>query len=108
LKGGAAWANSTYNLFANTLAENRGTGSTTLDTRGWTIGVGIEYAVTNQWIAVAEYDHIGLPSTIAPFPTVATINTQSISIKQSIDLLKVGVNYKFDFAALGAMPNRRL
>jgi hypothetical protein len=44
-----------------------------------------------------EHDHIGLPSTAVSFPTVAIINASSIAVKQSADLFKLGVNYKFEF-----------
>jgi hypothetical protein len=30
------------------------------------------------------------------------INTQTISVKQSVNLFKLGVNYKFELADLGA------
>ena len=103
VKGGGAWTDTTYNLFANTNMAHLGTGSTTLDTWGWALGGGIEYSLTEHWTALAEYDHIGLPSTTVPFPTVATINTQTINVKQSVDLFKLGVNYKFDFASLAAI-----
>jgi opacity protein-like surface antigen len=103
VKGGGAWTETTYNLFADTFMANLGTGSTTLDTSGWTLGAGIEYAFTEHWTALAEYDHIGFPSTTVPFPTVAAINTQTISVKQSVNLFKVGANYKFDLASLGAI-----
>ena len=74
-----------------------GSGRTTLNTGGWTIGAGVEYAITDGWTTFAEYDHVGLPSTTVPFPTVAVINANNIAVKQSADLFKVGVNYKFDF-----------
>lgn len=32
---------------------------------GWTVGTGIEYALTAHWTAFAEYDHIGLPASAA-------------------------------------------
>jgi opacity protein-like surface antigen len=107
VKGGAAWTNTTYNLFADTFMANLGTGSTTLDTWGWTLGCGIEYALTAHWTALAEYDHIGLPSTTVPFPIVAVINTQTISVKQSADIFRLGVNYKFDFASLTAVGSNK-
>jgi opacity protein-like surface antigen len=100
-KGGAAWTQTTYNLFANTLKANFGTGRTTLDTWGWTLGAGIEYALTEHWTALAEYGHIGLPTAPVPFPTVTVINSQIIRASQSVDFFKVGVNYKFDLASLG-------
>jgi opacity protein-like surface antigen len=107
LKGGAALADTTYNLFANTLAAKLGTGSTTLDTWGWTLGVGIEFALTNHWTTFAEYDHIGVQNTTVSFPTIAVVNTRSGGVEQSIDLFKLGVNYKFDLAALGATVAQR-
>lgn len=106
VKGGAAWSATNFNLFGNTLALALGSGDTTLDTWGWTVGGGIEYALTNHWTVFAEYDHIGLPAVTVAFPTVAVINTQTISVKQTIDLLKLGVNYRFGLADLGAMAAR--
>jgi opacity protein-like surface antigen len=97
VKGGGAWTDTTYSVFGNTDALALGGGSTTLTTGGWTIGAGVEYAITNHWTTFAEYDHIGLPSTAVSFPTVAIINANSIAVKQSADLFKLGVNYKFDF-----------
>ncbi|MFY9840126.1 MAG: outer membrane beta-barrel protein [Xanthobacteraceae bacterium] len=97
VKGGGAWIDTTYSVFGNTNALTLGSGSTTLDNWGWTIGAGAEYAITNHWTTFAEYDHIGAPSASPSFPTVATIDAASIAVKQSADLFKVGVNYKFDF-----------
>jgi len=95
-KGGAAWTNDTFTLDANTngfLAL--GTGTTKLNTQGWIEGGGVEYALTDHWSALVEYDHITLPSAVIPFPTVAVINGQTISVRQGIEVMKVGVNYKF-------------
>jgi opacity protein-like surface antigen len=100
VKAGGAWTDTTYSLFGNTHALALGSGSTTQDAWGWTVGGGIEYALTNHWIALAEYDHIGFPGLTVLFPTVAVINTQSNVVRQSVDVLKLGVNYKFDFASL--------
>ena len=107
VKGGGAWTNTTFSLFANTNALTLGSGDTTLNTWGWTVGAGIEYALTNHWIAVVEYDHVGLPATTVPFPTVATINAQTIRVTQTIDIFKLGVNYRFDLASLAAMAVKR-
>ena len=56
-----------------------------------------------SWTALAEYDHVGVPSATVPFPSVAVINTQTIGVKQSVNLFKLGVNYKFELADLGAI-----
>jgi opacity protein-like surface antigen/outer membrane protease len=110
VKAGGAWIDTTYSVFGNTSALTLGIGSTTLQTGGWTVGAGLEYAITNQWTTFAEYDHIGLPSTNVGFPavalqTVATGNNSPIAVSQSVDLFKLGVNYKFDcFAAACNTP----
>ena len=105
VKGGGAWGYSSYNLFGNTQATLAAfSGSTNLVTWGWTTGGGVEYALTNRWTVLAEYDHVGLPSTTVPFPSVPTVNKVSIGVSQSIDLFKLGVNYKWDFAALAHAP----
>ena len=105
VKGGGAWAETTYNLNGNTGSLALGTGSTNVTASGWVAGGGVEYALANHWTTSFEYDHIGLGSVIVPFPTVAVINTQSISVRQSIDIIKLGVNYKFDWPGLIVAQN---
>ena len=95
VKGGTAWASTTYSVLGNTGALGLGFGSTSLIALGWTAGVGIEYALTNHWTTFAEYDHIGLPATNVPFPTVAVIGAAPIAVTQSVDLFKLGMNYNF-------------
>jgi opacity protein-like surface antigen len=98
VKAGGAWTNTTYSLLGNTGALALGAGSTS-QTRGSAVaGVGVEYGLTNHWSTLLEYDHIFDSSSAVPFPTVAVINTAAISVKQSADLMKVGVNYRFDAA----------
>jgi opacity protein-like surface antigen len=97
VKAGGAWTDTTYSVFGNTDALALGSGSTTLNNWGWTIGAGAEYAIADHWTTFAEYDYIGLPSTAVSFPMVAIINANSIAVKQSANMFKVGVNYKFDF-----------
>jgi opacity protein-like surface antigen len=99
VKGGAAWTDTVYNLIGDTSALTLGSEGTALVRWGWTAGIGVEYAVTDHWTTFAEYDHIGMPSTNVAFPNVATINTATIDVKQSVDIFKVGVNYKFGTSA---------
>jgi outer membrane immunogenic protein len=93
-KGGGAWADTTYNLNANNQALKLGTGSTTVMASGWVAGAGIEYALTNRWSTMSEYDHVVLGGVPVAFPTVAVISAQTIGVRQSIDVAKLGVNYK--------------
>jgi opacity protein-like surface antigen len=97
VKGGGALANTAYSLNGNTFAQSLGAGSTTLDTYGWTAGIGLEYALTNHWTTSFEYDHIDLSTVTVPFPSVATINRQRITVVEPIDVLKLGVNYRFNW-----------
>ena len=96
VKGGAASTIATYNLDGNTNALALGTGSTGVTTWGWTVGGGIEYALTDNWSTILEYDYIGVPGTTAKFPTVAVINAQNIAVGGAINVVKLGVNYRFN------------
>jgi opacity protein-like surface antigen len=104
-KAGGAWTNTSYNLIGFTNALALGNGSASVNAGGWVLGAGLEYALTNNWTTVAEYNHIGIGSTTVPFPTVALVNAQNISVKQSIDLFKLGVNYKFSWAPVVVARN---
>jgi opacity protein-like surface antigen len=102
VKAGGARTNTTYNLYANTNgALALGSGSATMTTWGWTVGGGVEYALSDNWSTMFEYDHIDVPTTTVPFPTVALISAQNISVGGGINVVKVGVNYRFN-TGLGA------
>ena len=94
-KAGGAWANTTYSLFGNTNAIALGRGSSTITSSGWVAGVGLEYALTNNWTTVFEYDHADLGSVTVSFPSVMVVNSQITAVKETIDSLRLGVNYKF-------------
>ncbi len=96
VKGGGAWAHdkfwtSTATIpIAQSLSETRW---------GWMIGGGIEYAFWNNWSVKIEYDHLDLGSrreTLAP--VAAGVLPFEYDVKQTIDLVQVGVNYRFNFA----------
>lgn len=97
LKGGAAWTHTTYNLNGNTNDLMLGTGSDTLWSRGWTAGIGIEHAFTDHWVTLIEYDYLATPATRVSFPSVALVDAQTITVRQSLNLFKLGLKYKFDF-----------
>jgi len=103
VRAGGAWTNTTYGLYGfNNEPLSLGTGNTPQNRFGWTIGGGVEYALTDAWTALAEYDHLEFGSETVPFPTVATVNAATIGVKQSIDMFKFGVNYRFMPASLFA------
>jgi outer membrane immunogenic protein len=70
---------------------------------GWTIGAGVEWAFTDAWSFKAEYLYIDLgPRNLittgsgrAPNPTVSLTD----GFSNVYQVVKVGVNYKFNWAA---------
>lgn len=104
-KGGGAWASTTYNLNGNTGAIALGTGSTAAIESGWEAGVGLEYALTAHWSTGFEYDHIDLNRLTVPFPTVALVDAQDISVRQSLDVFKLDLNYRFGWPAQAMTTN---
>ena len=58
---------------------------------GWAIGVGVDYAITNQWSARLEYLHISLEELSATFPGIGTINTGRLDN----DIFRGAINYRF-------------
>jgi outer membrane immunogenic protein len=95
VKAGGAWEQSDYSLIVAGL-----TGATVSETRGgWTVGVGGEYAFLNWLTGFIEYDFYGFGDNSNAFvctvpgcgiPAVATAN-----IKTNVNVLKVGLNFKF-------------
>jgi outer membrane immunogenic protein len=71
---------------------------------GWVLGVGAEYAFTNNWTARLEYDYIQLDtgsksgsyySNVAIGAQPAGYYSATSKGNGSANLLRVGVNYKF-------------
>jgi outer membrane immunogenic protein len=94
--GGFDWNSQNVN-FCGVCAVT--TGSATLN--GLLIGVGLEYAFTNNWTAKFEYDYLGFGARNVNFvtviPNITTFtNTQNVSADKHI--FKVGVNYLFNAA----------
>lgn len=96
LNGGGAAINTNYTLNGNNTAVQFGEESRSMTNWGWLAGMGVEYALTDRWTSDAEYDYIHVPNHSISFPAVATINTQSLSANQTLNVFKVGVNYKLD------------
>ena len=67
---------------------------------GWTAGVGIEWAFVQNWSVKAEYLYadFGNPAFFNPAPAPAFANRAG-GVHLTDDIVRVGVNYKFDWAA---------
>jgi outer membrane immunogenic protein len=102
--GKAGWVFGGFDWNWATVGLNSGfstQGSATLD--GLLIGLGLEYAFTNNWTAKFEYDYLGFDAKNVRFnnfcafciPTTST-STQNVSADKHI--FKVGLNYLFNAA----------
>jgi outer membrane immunogenic protein len=58
---------------------------------GWTVGAGIEYAVTDHIIAGVEYNYYGFPSETLS----GGINPQTIPPRESVSTVVAKASYKF-------------
>ncbi|EJN10264.1 opacity protein [Bradyrhizobium sp. YR681] len=75
--------------------------SASTDRVGWVAGAGFEWAFAPNWSALVEYNHYGFDSKRVAFVNPAG-STALIDIKQDIDIVKVGINYRFGGSAIVA------
>ena len=110
-KGGWAWEESDRTVtasgaaaFANFGGPSSITGFSQSQSRsGWTFGAGVEYAFAPNWSAFVEYNHFDFGSS--DWNTVRTLSTPvgtfnvpiSISETERFDVVKAGLNYKFNW-----------
>jgi outer membrane immunogenic protein len=93
-KGGGAWA---HNRFDMTFFGGA-VGSATETRFGWTVGGGIEFLLAQNWSAKVEYNHYDFGSrqvTLAGIGFGGAPFTSPQNIRQTIDTVKVGFNYRF-------------
>jgi opacity protein-like surface antigen len=103
LKGGTAWTADTYTVMANTGAAMFGADTMQAVPWGWTAGIGVEYALTDRWSTFAEYDHLAPAPKAVVFPAIAPLVGSSLGVSPSIDLFKMGLNYKFALGSTGTL-----
>jgi opacity protein-like surface antigen len=99
--GGLAWASARYSLvgfFAPNLEFAAGDGGKW----GWTAGAGVAYAFTPRWSGFLEYDHLDFGSEVATLSCTAVpncgppgANAVAISIRESLNVIKTGINFRF-------------
>ena len=100
LKGGGAFARDQF--WTSTAASPIFQSAT--DTR-WCcmIGVGLEWAFLDNWSVKAEYDHMEFRRhRESLLPVGAGAFAFDFDIEQTVDLVKVGVNYKFGYGSVVA------
>jgi len=103
-KGGVAWAHDKYSInnleFFNGLFCSSGSftacnpaGSETRT--GWTAGVGIEWAFWGNWSAKVEFDHYDFGTRGITLFDPVTDSSDRADVKQRIEAVKFGINYRF-------------
>jgi outer membrane immunogenic protein len=92
-KGGGAWAGDRF----STSAFGGPDGQSVRDDRfGWMLGAGVEWAFMDNWSVKAEYDHLDFGTRRETLNFVLTgAPAFQYDIRQRVDLVKVGINYKF-------------
>lgn len=123
-RGGAAWMRGDYSANPNNAVfpaavattgdpvEQGEPSSMSASAWGWTIGAGVEHALSDRWSVSASYDYLrfsGLslatPQTIsaAPNGTVTAVPGGSSSgISTDMHLIKLGLNYRWGGARVAA------
>jgi outer membrane immunogenic protein len=94
VKGGGAWSRD--NLGLN--FDGFGTVATATDNRsGWTVGGGVEYKFWSNVSLFVEYDYLDFGTKTTTFVAVAPpfVGTAPVSIKENIQEVLVGLNFRF-------------
>jgi len=100
-KGGAAWAGNRYSAFDTAVTYD----FEGLETRfGWTAGVGVEWAFLNDWSLRLEYDYYGFGTRSVTFIDNITGNVGPENINQTIQVVKLGVNFHVPAGAAPVVP----
>ncbi len=87
LTGGFAWGHPHIDI-------NDGSGTTVRHYQfGWTAGLGLEFAVSDNWSAKLEYEYVDLSRQ---FYDLSGFGLPGLNVEPRIHLAKVGLNYHFD------------
>ena len=115
VKGGLAWIHtdltSTVNNLFGVFAQPNST-LVSASAAGWTVGGGIERALSPAWSVKFEYDYMNFPSLatigIGPSiffnpgpPVLAFVPQTNSSVKENLHIFKVGLNYHFGYDPFG-------
>jgi outer membrane immunogenic protein len=106
VKGGAAWTDSNHSLSTNItgtvggLGVTAGINASASDIAvGGLLGMGLEYGFLPHWSAKLEYDYIQFADQNVSTTLTATTGGLTLAvplqIKESMQLMKAGINYHF-------------
>jgi opacity protein-like surface antigen len=83
-KAGGGWVHS--NAALNTAGASWSGSNTSF---GWLVGAGVEYGFKPHWTVRLEYDFLSLPNWATP-------TLPSIQLNRDLQMVKAGINYKFE------------
>jgi outer membrane immunogenic protein len=90
VKGGGAWEQDEY-----TAVSGPFTGTASQTRSGWTVGVGGEYAFTNNFTGFIEYNYYGFGEKSVTLVNGLGGVYDVVNIKEDKSVVKIGVNWKF-------------
>jgi outer membrane immunogenic protein len=103
-KGGVAWVNEKIDYVPGQEVV-ASTGNTTRS--GWDAGAGIEWMFAPQWTAFVEYNHMDFGTKDKNLYFVADGSFDFTErVKQSVDMVVVGVNWRFNSTTPGIGSSR--
>jgi outer membrane immunogenic protein len=95
LKGGAAFVNDdTSNFIGHTPGGIFNFSAPSESRWGWTIGLGTEWVIVENWSIFGEWDYMNFGTNNVTF-TDPNFGSTQVSVKQNINELKLGINYRF-------------
>jgi outer membrane immunogenic protein len=97
-KGGAAWAHTKFDFLTNGQLSAKGD----ITRSGWTVGAGVEWRFAPNWSVFVEYGHLRFGNRRETFAFVPTGTPFPMFVKQDIDLILVGFNYRFGGTPIAA------
>lgn len=98
VKGGAAWAHIEHDVSAVGVAVT----SADKTVWGWTVGTGVEYAITGNWSAKIEYNFMDFGKNTLSFASPIPGGGVDVETTSYVHAVKFGVNYRFGNDAIVA------
>ena len=95
VKGGVAWVRDRHAVLDQSLGVTVERADSTRT--GWTAGVGFEYMFLPNWSAFVEYDYMGFGTKTVPFTAPDSSFSESWDIRQNVQAVLVGLNFRFNF-----------
>ena len=100
IKGGAAWVRNTFTdtCAAPSVDGYVCPGVAKVTRSGWTLGGGLEYMLERNWSIYAEFNYMDFGRNIESLVYSSAPYGYNPEIKQSVQAIQVGLNYRFNIA----------